>query len=166
MEANNIAIDSSPTDSLPSYLPSLGRLLNFAAGSCNRLSNELLSEHDLMLAQWVILSALWRTDGMLVNDLARYTGNNDPAASRIVDRMVKKGLVRRRADRRDRRQVRVFLSSKGRSLAPLLDFYQSINDALLDGFSKSEAQLLFDMLERVDTNAKAASQSVEADAQR
>ena len=151
-------IDTQPPR-LPPYLPSLGRLLNFAATACNRLCNERLGEHELLLAQWVILSALWRTDGMLVNDLARYTGNNGPAASRIVDRMVRKGLVRRRSDRQDRRQVRVFLSPRARGLEHLIAFFESINAALLEGFTESEAQLLFDMLERVSANARRASRA-------
>ena len=39
-----------------------------------------------------------------------------PTASRMCDRLVKKGLVTRRTDRRDRRQVRIALSPGGRRL--------------------------------------------------
>ena len=37
-------------------------------------------------------------------------------ASRLCDRLVKKGLVRRRTDRNDRRQVRLALTETGRQL--------------------------------------------------
>ena len=39
-----------------------------------------------------------------------------PTASRLCERLVRKGLVRRRTDRRDRRQVRVGLTGAGRHL--------------------------------------------------
>lgn len=138
------------------YLPSLGRLLNFAAIGCNQMCNAMLADRGLTLAQWVILSALWREDGMAISALARYSGNNLPAASRLVDRMTDAGLVTRSADPRDRRAVRVFLAPKGAALRDLLGFYEDVNAALLAGFSAAEAAQLFDMLERVAANAGAA----------
>ncbi|MEQ8827888.1 MAG: MarR family transcriptional regulator, partial [Parvibaculum sp.] len=82
-------------------------MLNFAAGASTAMCQEMLSEHDLTLAQWVILSALWRQDGMLINEIADYSGNNAPAASRIVDRMEEAGLVQRVPSDSDKRVVLV-----------------------------------------------------------
>ena len=149
------------SESLPAYLPSLGRLLNFAAGATNRLCQTLLADHDLLLAQWVILSALWRQDGLLISDLARYAGSNPPAACRIVDRMVKNGIVRRRSDQGDARAVRVYLTKKGLGLNTLQDFYLSVNEHLLKGFSKTEKHALFSMLERIIENANEVSGQIE-----
>ena len=139
---------------MPTYPESIGRLLNFSANSCNSLANSLLSEHDLSLPQWVILSALWREDGMLVSELARYTGSNLPATSRIVDRMENNGLIRREMDQNDRRAVRVFVSEKAAGLSDLQNFYEEINSRLMKGFSAKEQALLFDLLQRVIDNAK------------
>ena len=57
--------------------------------------------------QWVVLSALWCRYGLITGEFARYTGNALPATSRIIDRMVKNGLVRRRGDPADRHTVRM-----------------------------------------------------------
>lgn len=137
--------------------PSLGRLLNFTAGASNRLCQALLARHDLQFGHWVILSALWRQDGLLMSELAGYTGNALPATSRIVDRMIREGLVTRNADPEDRRAVRIRLTAKGRALEPLAGFWAEVNDRLLAGFDETEIRTLFALLERVLENARAAS---------
>lgn len=132
---------------------SLGRLLNYSTNACNALCQSLLEEHGLTLRQWVILSALWRRDGQSVNALADYSGTAAPAASRIVERMVESGLVRRETVPNDRRAVTVKLTERGRSLNHLHDFYARVNAILLEGFSETEAGALFGLLERVEQNA-------------
>jgi DNA-binding MarR family transcriptional regulator len=138
---------------MPTYLESLGRILNFSTSGCNQICNKLLEKHNLSLPQWIILSALWREDGMLVSELAVYSGNNLPAASRVVDRMEKTGLVKRQNDMHDRRSVRVFLTNKSKKLSLLVNFYQEVNTRLMKGFTKKEEELLFRMLERIIENA-------------
>jgi hypothetical protein len=49
---------------------SLGQVLSFATGATVAMCQDMLAEHDLTLAQWVILSALWRQDGMLISEIA------------------------------------------------------------------------------------------------
>jgi DNA-binding MarR family transcriptional regulator len=132
----------------------LGRVLNFAAGASTAMCQEMLSEHGLTLAQWVILSALWRQDGMLINEIADYSGNNAPAASRIVDRMEEAGLVQRVPSDSDKRVVLVCLTERGRSYEYLSDFHEQVNAKLLKGLSEEEADQLFELLARVDANAR------------
>jgi len=140
---------------MPERPDSLGRLLNFAAGGCNQMCNALLAPHGLTLPQWVILSALWREDGMQVAELGRWNGTNLPAVSRLLDRMEASGLVVRRADPEDRRAVRVFLTDRAAAMRDLVDFYRDVNDRLLAGFSDAETAQICDMLARVAANARA-----------
>lgn len=134
--------------------PSLGRALNHATGGVNAMCNAMLAEHDLSLPQWVILSALWRQDGLLVSEIADYTGNGGPAASRIVDRMEDKALVQRQTDTGDRRTVRVFLTPEGRALDHLSTFWSTVNDRLLDGIGAADAERIIPLLERIERNAR------------
>lgn len=134
--------------------PALGRVLNFAAGASTTMCQNLLEPHGLTLQQWVILSALWRRDELLVTEIAEYVGTNVPAASRIIDRMAERDLLERRPSQSDRRAVQVSLTEKGRSLDHLATFYEDVNERLLEGLSEAEAAVLFDLLERVDANAR------------
>ena len=132
---------------------SLGRLLNNTTSSTNALANEMLAEYGLTLPQWVLMSALWRRDGLLVSELSTFSGNLLPATSRIVARMEDAGLVERRPDAQDRRAVRVYLTDKGNALSHLGEFYLQANARLLDGFSEAEVETLFDLLSRIQANA-------------
>ncbi|WP_306118628.1 MULTISPECIES: MarR family transcriptional regulator [unclassified Roseitalea] len=134
--------------------PSLGRALNYATGACNALCQHMLAPHDLTLAQWVILSALWRRDGLPVGEVAEYTGNNGPAVSRILDRMEDKGLVARQQDAGDRRAVRVWLTERSEGLRHLQTFWRQVNERLLEGVSDEDVQRLFGLLGRIERNAR------------
>jgi DNA-binding MarR family transcriptional regulator len=68
------------------------------------------------LTQYRSLVVLASRGPQRVAELADAVAVTPPTASRMCDRLVKKGLVTRRADRRDRRQVRITLSSAGRVL--------------------------------------------------
>ncbi|MDP3526503.1 MAG: MarR family transcriptional regulator, partial [Hoeflea sp.] len=138
---------------------SLGQVLTFATAATGAMCQELLAAHDLTLAQWVILSALWRRDGMLVSEIADYTGNNAPAASRIIDRMAERGLVTRVPDGEDKRVVRVHVTEMGLGLKHLEDFHERVNTQLLEGISAEEADTLFRLLRQVDANARRATGS-------
>ena len=140
----------------PPYLPSIGRLLGFANAATDTLSQKLLADHGLSLTQWIILTALWRTDGLTVGAVADYYRVNLPAASRALDRMEDAGLVERRPDPSSRRIVRAFLTDKAKGLSHLLTFYETVNAKLLTGFSAEEADQLVQLLERLTANAEQA----------
>ncbi len=136
------------------YLPSIGRLLGFASRATTALSERRLAAHDLTLQQWILLTALWRQDGMTVSQLAAYYRVKDPTASSLVDRMEAKGLVARRRSTEDRRKVIVCLTDKSRALSGLIDFYEQINEVLLEGFSDKERAAFVAMMERLIKNTE------------
>lgn len=136
------------------YLPSVGRLLGFSSKVCSELSEKMLLPSGLTLKQWVLLTALWRGDGLTVGELAVYYRASEPSTSNLIARMEKKGLLVRKHDKLDRRQVKVFLTEDGKSLAYLVDFYSQVNEVLLDGFSEIEKKQFTKMLERVIENSQ------------
>lgn len=133
---------------------SLGRQLNFTAGAGNAVVARILAPHGLSLAQWAVLQCLWRNGALKLTDIARLTGNELPASSRLVDRMVTAGLVERTADSTDRRAVTVGLASKGKALRHLQDVHEQVNAVLLRGFSSDEEALLFSLLMRVERSGR------------
>ncbi len=138
---------------------SIGRALNFTTGRLNALCQQLLDPHELSLPQWVILSCLWRDAEVTVSALADLTRNGLPATSRILDRMVDRGLVARRKHKTDGRAIVVTLTDKGDGLRHLSEFHERINAALFDGFSQEEQELAFSLLSRMLENAETALKS-------
>lgn len=130
--------------------------MNFTAGRMNALCQHLLEPHELSLPQWVILSCLWRERELGVGTLADLVGSGFPATSRIVDRMVDRGLVVRKSHETDGRVTVVTLTKKGEELGHLSDFQERINTALFKGFLPEERDLAYALLSRMQKNAEAA----------
>lgn len=114
------------------------------------MANRLLAPHGLGLAQWAVLVSLWRNGPLGVKQIAALTGNQPPATSRIVERMVKNDLLRRRPDPQDRRALVVEPGTRAEALRPLERIYEEVNAVLLADLSPEEAAHLFDLLRRVE----------------
>ena len=71
---------------------------------------------DVTLTQYRSLVVLASRGPQTVAELADLLAVSPPTASRLCERLVKKGLIRRRAGQQDRRQVRIALSPSGRGL--------------------------------------------------
>lgn len=70
--------------------------------------------HDLSMREYDVLYTLSKGDGPLrIGELHRRLLLSQPALSRMVDRLVERGLVKRQADPADRRGVRLSLTRKG-----------------------------------------------------
>ena len=71
---------------------------------------------EVTLTQYRSLVVLASRGPQGVAALAEALGVTPPTASRLCERLVRKGLVRRRTDRHDRRQVRIALTESGSAL--------------------------------------------------
>lgn len=75
---------------------------------------------ELPLSQFKCLRAIGEQQGQKMNDIAHRLEIKLPATSQIVDRLVRRGMVERRADPDDRRVVRLHLSESAQGI--LADF--------------------------------------------
>ena len=99
-------------------------------------NNHLKSSIGLTVSQGGALFFLNRHDGCRIGDLALGIGLGAPAATGLVDRMAKSGLVRRGAEKDDARASRVYLTEKGRGLSgAVADELKIFNDAIAHGFT-------------------------------
>jgi DNA-binding MarR family transcriptional regulator len=79
-----------------------------------------LADFDITVSQWNVLVALYRGDATTPLDLARFIDIDTGAVTRLVDRLVLKGLIVRVTDVTDRRSIRLELTEKGKQLVPQL----------------------------------------------
>ncbi len=69
--------------------------------------------------------------------------------SRIVDRLIAKGLVKKVTCKSDRRLVDVIITDKGKKLLERLDEKQDEIDGVLGNLSEKEANILSDLLDKI-----------------
>ena len=69
--------------------------------------------------------------------------------SRIVDRLIAKGFVKKLTCKNDRRLVDVIISDKGKKLLERLDERQNEIDGVLANLSEKDANILSDLLDKI-----------------
>lgn len=101
-----------------------------------RLSDEVhtafdrrLAEHDVSVAQWNLLVSVYHGNADTTAQAARYIDIDPAAVSRLADRLVEKGLLRREPDPGSRRRTLLVLTEHGRELVPRLIRHADANDA-------------------------------------
>ncbi len=68
---------------------------------------------DLTVDQWVVLDHIYPSPGISQNDLAQTTAKDAPTTTRILEILINKGWVERKAARLDRRKSMLFLTEEG-----------------------------------------------------
>ncbi|OJF91701.1 MULTISPECIES: MarR family winged helix-turn-helix transcriptional regulator [Rhizobium/Agrobacterium group] len=141
------AVDTKPP--LPEDALALGQQLCFAvysvAHAFNRTYKPLLDRFGLTYPQYLVLLALWQTDGITVKTLGTQLGLDSGTLSPLLKRLEAAGFVDRTRDRSDERQVLVSLTQKGQDLkSEAFGILMEIGKAT--GCSREEAGALRDAL--------------------
>ena len=101
-------------------LPKLGDFLCFAVYSANlaygRAYKPLLDELGVTYTQWIAIVALWEEDGQTVSSLGEKLFLESNTLTPILKKLEALGLLVRRRDPEDERQVIVKLTDAGRAL--------------------------------------------------
>lgn len=87
-----------------------------ASMAVNRTYKPLLDRLGITYPQYLVLLALWEEDGRTVGAIATRLGLESSTVTPLVKRLEGAGLVGRRRDPADERQVRVGLTRRGAAL--------------------------------------------------
>ncbi|HEY4421712.1 MAG TPA: MarR family transcriptional regulator [Pseudonocardia sp.] len=125
-------------------------LLGQAAYQVSRRIEAALGPHGVTLEQWRVLTLLADGTGRPMTEIAGHAMVPPPTLTKMVDRLVDRALVYRRADEIDRRRVLVFLSEHGRSThARIAPAVAGVADALVDELGAQDAARLAELLQRL-----------------
>jgi MarR family transcriptional regulator, organic hydroperoxide resistance regulator len=113
-------------------------LLGKALQRVMRRAKELLAEHDVTPVQYAALCVLWERDGQTGAELGTRLVIDSATMTGVVDRLERSGLIERCVDTDDRRIYRLFVTSRGRNLRPLLDSaMDKLNDEVAELLGQS-----------------------------
>jgi MarR family 2-MHQ and catechol resistance regulon transcriptional repressor len=112
---------------------------------------DLMSQHDLTNQQYNILRILKGSDPHPVSTLQIRERMLDKMSdtSRIVDRLVLKGLVVKKACKSDRRLVDVTIAEKGKQLLAEMEHYENEMDAIVGNLDEKEMETLNALLDKI-----------------
>lgn len=74
---------------------------------------------EVTVDQWVILKAIAEQEGASQQEVSGLTFREPAAITRMLDHLIKKGLVSKVVDKEDRRKQLLYLSEEGRALYDL-----------------------------------------------
>jgi DNA-binding MarR family transcriptional regulator len=107
-------------------------------------------------AQGRILYVLWQEDFVPIVELSKKTGLAKNTLTSMLDRMERLGLITRIFDKTDRRQIRISLTDKAKSLRGEYDtvsarmseiFYKGFNDGEITGFEDTLNRIIKNLTE-------------------
>ena len=140
--------DDSEGDSLEAGYPSIEpiKAANFPCWLMRIISTVVRAEVDrrmeplgLTQAQWIPVLRLASGEAQTAADLARSTMQTPGAMTRLVDRLVEKGIIERERSTDDRRVVRLRLTEEGmRAAVQVPDIVRSVNHAALSPLTPDE----------------------------
>jgi MarR family transcriptional regulator for hemolysin len=143
------------------YLPgmtqdSIAFLLTDTARLLRRRFDARARAHGVSRAQWQVLFALSRNEGINQAGLADYLEVETITLCRMIDRLQEAGLVERRADPADRRAWRLYLTDAAR---PLLETLRPLGaevvDEALGDLEPAEREALHAALSTIRNNLSA-----------
>ncbi|AVX02950.1 transcriptional regulator SlyA [Maritalea myrionectae] len=109
--------------------------------------------HKISAEEWAVLLMLWQEDGRSPSGLADITFRDRTTVTRLLDGMVKKGLIVRKSDAQDRRKSKVFLTNHGQDLeGKLKPIAQELIAKSLRGMSAEEVEQLTFLLRKATKN--------------
>ena len=116
--------------------------------------DQVFAEQGLTSEQYQVLAATKYLDAPVrITDVALWLERSTNSVSMLVDRMVKVGLIRRVRDRKDRRVVNVFLTSKGeKAFKPATVAARKAAQQIIGSLSQKDKHSFISLSETINYN--------------
>ncbi|MBI3507299.1 MAG: winged helix-turn-helix transcriptional regulator [Proteobacteria bacterium] len=125
--------------------------VNFIAHHFNQpLYEWIWREYRLTMPEHIVLYALALKDGITADDIAASTARPKNTLSRGVNAVLRKKLIERRADPRDRRRLILTLTARGRRIvARTVPAFVGHEDGMASALTAAERRTLESLLEKI-----------------
>nr|WP_318539289.1 MarR family transcriptional regulator [Terribacillus saccharophilus] len=131
----------------------LGLLLSRTYLSLKRETSRMLQEFELTPEQFSLIAELDKQDNITQKELADLTEREQTTVTKIVDKLVKKGLVTRGHDPHDRRAIRLQITAEGRELVKdIKPKIEEIENHAYIGFQRKDIELSHTLIRKSHQN--------------
>lgn len=115
--------------------------------------------YDITPEQWGVLNRLWEKEGISQKEISEVTIKDQTTLTRILDKLERKGYLKRQNSPTDRRVFLIFLTDEGRELErKLVPIAYEVLDNALQGLSEQEKKQLKMLLNKIFMNVDRISQ--------
>ena len=108
---------------------------------------------EITIEQWSVLYHLWKEDGQSQQQLCDATFRDKPSITRLVDNLEKLGLVKRTANKNDRRINKICITPEAEKMQvqTMEVANQTLNEAL-HGVTNGQVEIAKEVLQKVYEN--------------
>lgn len=123
-----------------------------------------LRKHSVLYGHWTFLRILWQTDGVTQKQLSEKAGVTEPSTVSALQAMEKLGYIMRQKMPDNKKQIRVFLTSKGTALRSLIvPAAEDVNRIALSGIPPEDLAVTRRTLLALVENLSGDAEAYEAD---
>jgi DNA-binding MarR family transcriptional regulator len=124
--------------------------IRYTSNFLANIQNQFMANYDLSMAQFNILRILRGAKGEInVNTVKERMVEKSPNTTRLMDKLIDKGLIERSRCNDDRRVVFVKIAEKGLELLAEMDNCLDVNTLIKANLTDDEANTLSDLLDKV-----------------
>lgn len=120
-----------------------------------RISERMLKKYDVEIntAQGRIMFALWRKDGIPINELAKKTQLKKSTLTSMLDRLENMGYIKRVHSKKDRRKILIKRTKKDKTMEKkYVEVSEEMTRLFYKGFSESQISNFEKYLEQILNN--------------
>lgn len=134
--------------------PSISRFLSCLYRHTQMYFDRRLQPFGISYGSLAFLMVLFHHDGIHQEEISRKLSIDKATTARAIQKLVELGYINRVVDQSDRRAYQIFLTAKGEALKPELKrLSREWAACLTDGFTDTEIEQSFRLLEKMSQNA-------------
>ncbi len=112
-----------------------------------------LAPYDISSSQWAVILNIADGNASTAGDLCKLMRYDPGGMTRLLDRLERKGFLRRVPTPGDRRSIQIELTTSGKALRPkIIKALVTVLNRLLHGFTQAEVKQLINFLGRLSAN--------------
>lgn len=129
------------------------REIGMIARALDSISNIEFKKYKLTKGQYLYLVRICENPGIIQEKLAEMIKVDRTTAARAIQKLEMNGFIEKKDDEHNKKINKLFPTAKGRSVFPYIKKENDhSNNVALAGFTESEADSLFHLLQRVRKN--------------
>ncbi len=131
------------------------REIGMIARALDSISNIEFKEIDLTKGQYLYLVRICENPGIIQEKLAEMIKVDRTTAARAIKKLESSGFIVKKDDETNKKVKKLYPTEKGNSVYPFIKREHDYSDRVaLSGFSESEIETIFNLLQRVRKNVE------------
>ncbi|MBM7571703.1 MarR family winged helix-turn-helix transcriptional regulator [Aquibacillus albus] len=129
------------------------REIGMIARALDSISNIEFKEYELTKGQYLYIVRIYENPGIIQEKLADMIKVDRTTAARAIKKLEVNGFIERKEDKHNKKIKKLFPTEKGKNVYPFIKRENDYsNTVALEGFSESEEETIFNLLQRVRKN--------------